>query len=155
LLSPEHRVHPLAELFLFEAARAQHTYDLIRPALNAGHLVLCERYTLATSVYQGIARGLPLPLIRTMNRIATGGLRPDLTLVLDIPEREFIRRKRRRLHDRMEQESQFRKKVRAGYRRLIRQEPHGFLINADRDISNVQDDILHRVNTVLPQRQRL
>lgn len=152
LLNPERRVHPLAELFLYEAARAQHTHELIRPALNAGRLVLCERYTLATLVYQGCARGLPLPLIRRLNRAATGGLRPDLTLALDIPEREFGRRKRRRPLDRLEKESSlFRRKVRRGYRRLVRREPNAFLIDADRDLKQIEREALERVEKILPR----
>jgi dTMP kinase len=151
-LNPDHRVHPLAELFLYEASRAQHTHELIRPALNAGRLVLCERYSLATLVYQGCARGLPLPLIRRLNRIATGGLRPNLTLVLDIPEREFGNRKRRRLNDRLEKESSvFRRKVRMGYRRLVRREPNAYLIDADRDVKEVEQEALERVRRIIPK----
>jgi len=118
--------------------------------MHAGRLVLCERYTLATMVYQGCARGLPLPMIRKLNDITTGGLRPDLTLVLDIPDREFSRRKRRRLHDRLEKESSlFRRKVRLGYRRLVRLEPNSYLINADQDILQVRQKALERVDKVL------
>lgn len=121
LLSTKSRIGPLAELFLYEAARAQHTEETIRPALSAGKVVVSERYTMSTTAYQGFGRGLPLPLIRSLNRTATGGLEPDLTVVIDIPDRDFAGRDRRRRLDRLERESSdFRRRVRDGYRRLSR-----------------------------------
>lgn len=118
LLKPGAKVEPLAELLLYEASRAQHTAELIRPALARGEDVVCERYTMATVVYQGFARGLDRDVIGVLNRIATGGLRPDVTFVLDVPETEFHARKRRRRADRLELEpEEFRRRVREGYRR--------------------------------------
>jgi dTMP kinase len=131
LLDPRQRVHPLAELLLYEAARAQHTGEVIRPALRRGDVVVSERYTMATLAYQGVARGLPLPLIRRLNRVATGGLEPDLTLVLDMPDREFSRRGAGRGRDRLEAEgARFRAKVRSGYLRLARTERRTALLRA-------------------------
>ena len=118
LLSTEHQVRPVAELLLYEASRAQHTDEKLRPALAAGAVVVCERYTLSTTVYQGYARGLDLKLIDTANRLATGGLRPDLTFVFDIPDSEFDARDTGRAHDRLENEpAAFRRRVRDGYRK--------------------------------------
>ena len=143
LLDPAHRVHPMAELLLYEAARAQHTQEKLLPALGAGHAVICERYTMATEVYQGFGRGLSLDLIRKLNRIATGGLAPDLTLVMDIPEREFARRRPGRAHDRLEREgAAFRRKIRTGYARLGRRRPRTHLLRSDRQKDVVQAEAL-------------
>lgn len=119
LLSTEHAVRPVAELLLYEASRAQHTDEKLRPALAAGSVVVCERYTMSTTVYQGHARGLDLKLVETANRLATGGLKPDLTFVFDIPDREFETRDTGRAHDRLESEpAAFRRRVRDGYRKM-------------------------------------
>lgn len=76
---------PVAELLLFEAARAQNVRDVIRPAVDRGAVVLCDRFTASTIAYQGYGRGLPLDDVVAANRIATGGLEPDLVLLLDLP----------------------------------------------------------------------
>lgn len=151
LLNPKHTVDPVAELLLYEAARAQHTRDRILPALKADKVVLSERYTLATLAYQGCARGLPLPMIRKLNEIATGGLKPDLTIVLDIPEAEFTSRDPGRRRDRLELESAlFRRRVREGYRTLARRERDVVVINGRLAVAEVQKEILRRVEPLLP-----
>jgi len=151
LLDPGLKVAPLAELLLYEASRAQHTREKILPALERGVWVLCERYSLATMAYQGCARGLSMPMIRTLDRIATGGLRPDLTVVLDIPEAEFAARDRSRRLDRLELESAaFRKRVREGYRRLARRLPGCVLVNGRRPLAEVREDIARRVEKLGP-----
>ena len=143
LLDPSHRIHPLAELLLYEAARAQHTEEVLRPALAAGKVVVCERYTLATLAYQGHGRGLSLPLARALNRIATGGLRPGLTIVLDVPDSAFRRRDPTRAHDRLERApAAFRRRVRAGYRSLARTEPRTRLVDGSRAPDQVHRDVL-------------
>jgi dTMP kinase len=76
---------PAAELFLFLADRAQHVQSVIRPALERGQIVLCDRYADSTNVYQGVARGFGEERAKELNQLATGGLSPDLTLILDIP----------------------------------------------------------------------
>lgn len=150
VLDPKHKVSPLAELLLYEAARAQHTDELLRPALEAGSVVICERFTLATLVYQGAGRALPEALIRRLNRIATGGTSPDLTLVLDVPDREFHKRRTRRA-DRLELESRdFRDRVREAYRRLAKSEPRTALLDGDRPLEEIQADLLRRVERILP-----
>lgn len=118
LLSTEHRVTPVAELLLYEASRAQHTEERLRPALAEGGVVVCERYTLSTTVYQGHARGLDMKTVETANKLATGGLRPDVTFVLDVTDTEFSSRDAGRVHDRLESEpAAFRRRVREGYRK--------------------------------------
>jgi len=120
LLDARRRIAPVAELLLYEAARAQHVREKIRPALERGAVVVSERFTMATLAYQGCGRGLPLAMLRGLNRIATGGLEPDLTLVLDLPEAARAGRGRKRL-DRLEKEpAEFGRRVRDGYRRLAR-----------------------------------
>ncbi len=92
LLDPGHHVGEAAELFLVLAARAEVVREVIRPALAAGRFVLADRYELSTFAYQVAGRGLPAELVRAANRLATGGLTPDLTLVLDLPHAEGRRR---------------------------------------------------------------
>ncbi len=146
LLDPRQAVDPLAELFLYEASRAQHTREKIVPTLKKGCWVLCERYSLATLAYQGYARRLPLPTIRTLDRIATGGLKPDLTIILDIPESEFSSRDTKRKLDRLELESEhFRQRVREGYRRLARSEKGCALINGRLPLRKVHAQIVRLV----------
>ena len=155
VLDPDLRVHPLAELLLYEAASAQHTAELIRPALARGAVVVCERYTLATLVYQGLARGLGVGLARRVDRVATGGLEADLTLVLDIPPELFKRRDPARVQDRLEREAPaFRRRVRDGYRMLARRLPRTVLIAADRPLEAVAADVAARVGRLLARRRR-
>jgi dTMP kinase len=85
---------PLAEVFLFEAARAQHVETVIRPALDAGAIVICDRFSDSSVAYQGFARGLGRQLVEELNAIATGGLRPDLTLLLDVAPETGLSRAR-------------------------------------------------------------
>ncbi|MEP6755936.1 MAG: dTMP kinase [Chthonomonadales bacterium] len=114
LLKADSPVEPHAELLLFLAARSQVTARVIRPQLEDGVIVLMDRYIDSTTVYQGHARGIDLKAVRQMNLFATGGLQPDLTMVLDLdPERGLARQMDR---NRMEAESlEFHRMVRAGY----------------------------------------
>lgn len=125
LLGPEHeRMEPVAELFLFAASRAQLTEEVIRPALAAGRVVLCDRYADSTTAYQGYGRGLDLDFVRRVNEAATGGLKPDLTIVLDVDPREGVAVASEGGPDRMERESAaFHERVRAGYATIAAAEP--------------------------------
>ncbi len=129
ILNPKHKISPTAELLLYEASRAHHTEEVIRPTLEKGGIVLCERYTDATMAYQGYGRGLSLETILTLNKIASGGIIPHLTLILDIPVKEGLRRARKLQEDgekgdRLERESlKFHYRVREGYLSIVRNEP--------------------------------
>ncbi|MEE9284454.1 MAG: dTMP kinase [Dehalococcoidia bacterium] len=125
---------PTAELFLFEAARAQHVEEVIRPALERGEVVLCDRFCDSTLAYQGHGRGLNLDHIRACNHIATGGLTPDLTLVLDVPPEIGLARadtgtagieSQEKARDSIGQESlAFHRRVREGFATLSLKEPN-------------------------------
>ena len=120
---------PLSELLLFNASRAQLVSGIIWPALAEGTAVICDRYIDSTIAYQGYGRGLELKLVRAANDIATGGLAPDLTVLLDLPVEEGLARKRGDHADRFEQEElAFHKRVRRGYLTLARREPGRFLV---------------------------
>ena len=94
ILDPESRIAPMAELFLYETARVQHIADVILPALKAGKIVVCDRFTDATIAYQGYGRGLDLSIINNLNTIAACGLKPDLTIYIDIPPATGLSRAR-------------------------------------------------------------
>jgi dTMP kinase len=127
LLSPrQERVFPETELLLYEAARAQHVRTVILPALSSGKAVLSDRFSDATTAYQGFSRGIDTAEIERLNAFASGGLVPDLTLLFDIdPEDGFLRVHRRgRPADRLESETiEFHRKVRKGYLRLQAEHP--------------------------------
>jgi len=126
LLNPKNKVLPLTELMLYEASRSQHTEELIRPSLEKGKIVICERYTDATLAYQGYGRGLDKKIIKTLNNIATAGLIPNLTIILDISVREGLKKARalKNRGDRLEREnSKFHERVRQGYLKIARENP--------------------------------
>lgn len=105
---------PRTELLLYEAARSEHLAAKILPALNAGHIVLCDRFTDSTLAYQGMARGLPWKEIKILNNLATDGLTPNLTFFLDLPPEIGLQRAQD--PNRFEREGvDFQRKVRAGY----------------------------------------
>ena len=119
---------PLAELMLFEADRAQHVSEAIRPALAAGKIVVCDRFTDSSLAYQGYGRGLDLDLIRTVNDEATGGLRPDLTLLLDVPPEIGLSREGAQLDVTGRESLEFHERVREGFLALARDDPERFVV---------------------------
>jgi dTMP kinase len=129
-------ITPLAELLLYAAARAQHVQEVIQPALERGEVVLCDRFTDATVAYQGHGRGLDLGTITELNRLATGELEPQLTLLIDCPVEVGLGRARARIEaasgareERFELESvRFHERVRQGYLALADAAPDRFLV---------------------------
>jgi len=120
----ERSPQPLTEVFLFLAARHQHVTEKIRPWLDRGRIVLCDRYTDATVAYQGYGRGIDPGTIRELNVQATGGVLPDLTLLFDLDPAEGFRRIGRRKRDHFEREKlAFHQRVQRGYREIQRAEP--------------------------------
>ena len=126
---------PRAEVLLFLASRAQHVERLIRPALDSGSWVLCDRFDDSTMAYQGYGRGFDVHELRVINHFATHGLKPDLTLLLDVlPEISRARLQARQVQtsaapDRIEREAEaFHIRLRNGFLELARQEPDRFLV---------------------------
>ena len=123
------QITPLAELFLFSAARAALVESVIGPALAAGKVVVSDRYIYSTLAYQGYGRGLEQDMIRDLNEVATNGLLPDLVVLLDLPAPEGLGRKAGDQLDRIESEqADFHRRVRQGYLDLARQEPGRWLV---------------------------
>ncbi|OGQ26853.1 MAG: dTMP kinase [Deltaproteobacteria bacterium RIFCSPHIGHO2_02_FULL_50_15] len=148
---------PLTELFLYEASRVVHVAETVRPALQRGAIVLCDRFTDATIAYQGYGRGLSLSLLKTLNQKATKNLQPDLTILLDCPPIRGLKRARGRnrrtltCQDRFERESLlFHRRVRQGYLKLMRQNKKRFIkINALLPIQKTHQQILKKVEGYL------
>lgn len=119
-----------AELFLFCAARAQLVEESIRPALRQGMIVVCDRYADSTLAYQGFGRGLDLDEARQANRLATGGLDPDATFLLDVPVGVGLERNRGEAAAVAigDESAEFLERVRAGYRTLASREPDRWVV---------------------------
>lgn len=141
------------ELLLYAAARAQHVAEVIRPALRAGRIVLCDRYTDATIAYQGYGRRLDRGLIDLLNRVAADELVPHLTLLLDFPPEEGLKRARRRNanhvgdnEDRFEQEAlDFHRRVRQGYLDLAQADGRFRIVDAAGSV----EEIARRIDAVV------
>jgi len=150
LLDARHKVQDLSELLLYEAARAQHTFELIAPGLRQGKIVISERYTMASLAYQGWGRKIPFKTVESLNAAASGGLKPDLTLVLEMPDREFYERGKKLKSDRLERESSdFRLRVRKAYRLLARKTKNAFPVDASRTPEEIHEEIFKIVNARL------
>lgn len=150
LLDPKSHIEPMTELFLYETSRIKHTLEKILPALKAGKVIICDRYTLSTTAYQGYGRGLDLKTVETLNRIATMNLKPDLMIVMDIPDKAFTQRERlTQGRDRIESESDlFRKRVNRAYKLLARK-PGVTRVDGGRSVEAIQADIRARVAKIL------
>ena len=152
LLNPEYSISRTTELLLFLAARAQVTANVIRPHLEAGDVVLCDRFIDSTAAYQGHARGNDLSTIYLLNEMATGGLMPDLTILLDIDPFDGLRRQAD--HNRMEREPlEFHRKVRQGFLEEARKNPQRFrTIDASQPPETVHAEIMSAVRPLLAER---
>ncbi len=125
----ETRISPLAELFLIATARAQLVSEVIRPELEKGKMVICDRFTPSTLAYQGYGRGLNTDALREVNDIATDGMSPDLIVLLDIPIEDGLGRKKSKERDRFESESlAFHARVRRGYLDMAKADPERWLV---------------------------
>jgi len=146
---------PLTELLLYEADRAQHVHEVIKPALAANKVVVSDRFFDATTVYQGYARGFDLELIQQIHQVMLDGLKPDLTLILDLPVDVGLERAWERINsrskglpeDRFEKETlAFHEKVRQGYLTLAKREPKRFrVIDASKDPQTVHREVVEIV----------
>ncbi|MDT5293604.1 MAG: dTMP kinase [Acidobacteriota bacterium] len=152
LLDAEERVDPLAELLLYAADRAQHVRALVRPALDSGHIVLSDRYADATVAYQGAGRGFPDELVSELVALATGHLKPDMTLIFDLPVEESQRRADHRSRkgdqpDRLDAEdAAFHKRVRDAYLRIAAAEPERVhVIDAAGSVQETQAQVMRLV----------
>lgn len=146
LLNYDGEVSPVAESFLFLADRAQHIDCIIKPALKKGIIVLCDRHTDSTLAYQGYGRGLDLEEIRKLNKIATSGLTPDLTIVLDV-DIETSQARVGAEKDRMESAGiEFFQRVRNGFLEIAKQEPERVkVINSADSIENIHKKVVELV----------
>ena len=163
LIKGEAPASPMAELLMFEAARAELVQEVIRPALDAGTIVVTDRFYDSTTAYQGFGRGMNMEIIENLNRIATGGLEPHITLLLDIEPADALARvgsqpgaqpgKRIDPSDQQrfeEQPLEFHERVAGGYRTLAREEPsRWFVIDASRPVDQIAERVWSVVGSVL------
>lgn len=155
-LETEENVSALAELLLFAADRAQHVELLIRPALKEGRIVISDRFADATYAYQGAGRGFPEETVNEVIRLATTGLKPDLTLFFDLSVQNAIRRTGSRIQsgeqkNRMDVETaEFYERVRASYLGIAKAEPERFrVVDANGPVEEIHAEVVKVVNAFL------
>jgi dTMP kinase len=155
-LDNEVNVAPMAELLLFAADRAQHVEFLIKPSLNEGKIVISDRYADATAAYQGAGRGFSDTVIKQVIKLATGGLKPDLTLFFDLPVSIGLQRMSKRdemgqLKNRLDKEnSEFYERVREAYLNIIAKEPKRFrVIDSTQSVEQVHAQALEALTKYL------
>ncbi|OGS22771.1 MAG: dTMP kinase [Elusimicrobia bacterium RIFOXYA2_FULL_39_19] len=145
LLNSENSVSPITELLLYAASRAQHTQELILPSLKQGKIIISDRYYDSTVAYQHYGRGLDLKTIKELNTIASGGLTPDLTILIDLETKKSLGRlKNTRKKDRIENENTaFHRKIRNGYLALAKNEPRRIkIVKSNNEMSATFESIL-------------
>ena len=151
-------LRPLSELFLYLADRAQHVAEVIRPALDAGKVVLCDRYTDSTVAYQGYGRGLDVSLLHQLNAVAVDGCHPELTLILDLPVETGLARARNRNADQGQtdregrfesEETAFHQRIRDGYLALAEENPGRYAVIP---AHGPPDEVFQRVWTAVRSR---
>jgi len=145
-------ISPVAELLLFNASRAQLVTEVIRPELESGKIVICDRYADSTTAYQGYGRELSLPMVAAVNETGMLGLMPDLTVLLDMPVREGLARKHSK-KDRFEAENEkFHQRVREGFLKMAAEEPERWLvIDATQSQEKIAGIIWERVSKLIPR----
>lgn len=149
LLNPESKICPAAETLLYMAARAQVVEEIIKPALNAGKTVVCDRFLDSTIAYQGYGLGIDIKLIKSIGNFATQGIKPDLTIFLDLPVKSGLKY-RHNCKDRIEQRSlSYHEKVRCGYLTLTKYEPRRIkIVKVAEDKFKTQENIREIVNAL-------
>jgi dTMP kinase len=147
-------ISPLTELLLFNASRAQLVTKVIQPGLEKGRVVICDRYADSTTAYQSYGRGLDLEMVEAVNDTATQGLKPDLTILLDLPAEEGLARKKTKRQDRFEQEAlAFHQRVRQGYLKLAASDsPRWFIIDARQSKRKIARIIWQKVEHIIAER---
>jgi dTMP kinase len=162
LLNPDHHeMVPTTELLLYEAARAQHVKEIIKPFLKKGGIVICDRFSDATLAYQGYGRRIDLKWIDRLNRLASQGIKPDVTFLLDCPSDVGLKRALQRIQtlnqereERFEREEiQFHQRVRKGYLAIAKKEPRRVKVIDTREgeervfekIRKIVDNLISRV----------
>ncbi|MFC2075254.1 dTMP kinase [Bdellovibrionota bacterium] len=153
LLDVENKeMKPTTELLLYAASRSQHVEEKILPALKQGKVVICDRFADSTVAYQGFARGIDRKLIDQCILLATGGVKPDLTFVLDMPVEIGRERASRRGVDRMEQEEvEFHEKVRGAFLEIAKEEPERVIV-VDADCSI--DELSEKLQKIMKERMK-
>lgn len=153
ILDPKNKMSPLCELFLYEASRADHVENLIKPSLEKGYVVISDRFTIATLAYQGFARGLGERTVNILNRIATLGLKIDIIFGFDIDEDEYYKRSSSFSKDRIEMEKKsFMRNVIKSYRKIYRKIRRVFVIDARKPIDEIHKTIIAEVEKKLKLR---
>jgi len=144
-------IKPRTEAFLYAASRSQLVEEMILPALQAGKIVIADRFMDSTIAYQGYGRGLDIEFLQELNHLCTGGLKPDLTLLLDIDPEEGQKRRNQDIPDRLEKEGlEFQSRVRAGYLALQRAEPDRIkLLNGGASIIELRGQALQHLAVLL------
>lgn len=145
----------MTEALLYAASRAQHVEQYIKPLLDEGKIVICDRFVDSSVVYQGHARGLGIDNVEQINKYATGGLEPDITILLDIDAEEGLKRKKdQRELDRLElQKLDFHKKTCEGYRKLAELHSDRIkVINASESVENIHREIINTIEHIINNR---
>ena len=157
VLNPEYKeMSPVTEMLLYAASRAQLVHEVIGPALEAGRIVISDRFVDSSIVYQGIARNLGISTVAAVNAPGIGIYRPDGIFFIDLSEAEGIRRKKNQKKlDRMEQESiDFHHLVSEGYRKVLAERPEVIKIDGGKDIDVIQKKIRNHVDELLKKKNR-
>jgi len=139
------------EAMLYAAARSQVVEEVIRPALARGKIVVTDRYIDSTIAYQGYGRGLDLGFLKELNKLCTGGLKPHLTILLDLSPEEAARRRKKGIPDRLEREGvEFQSLIRNGYLQIAQEEPQRIkVLDARGDLNTLVSQALKYINMVL------
>lgn len=149
LLERPGEMEPMTELLLYEASRSELTRTVLRPALAQGRVVLSDRFAMASLAYQGYGRGLDFTVVHQFNKVATDGIEPSLTIILDVPVEIALARKRRAF-DRLERAGrEFHERVRQGYRQLAQQTPRSLLLDGTRPAAELAETIWEAVRPLL------